>query len=316
MMSVVIPCYNESSVLEGTVATLHDILPGKCERYEIILVIERSPDDTLDIAKELERRYPCIIRVLENDRQYGKGYSVRKGISASKGDLVLVVDADLPVELRRYLPVMLILNDNNKTGAVYATAISDKSDPVKRGVARATISYLLFGARRWLMGQDISDSQLGCKLYRGDVVRSCVDYVTADGYLYDFYLTDLITASGFRIEECTVRIEKFSSKSSVNPWNLMQSVVAFARYMFSERKKIYGVYNQKVPLQLFRALHAVLLLIAAGLLLTGALTVKAVSAAEKAYQLNIIEKQSSDSSTVSFNQVWLYAVKKTHPNRN
>src|SRR5690606_23381519 len=69
---------------------------------EVIIVDDGSTDRTVEFAKELEREYPQI-RLIESERNEGKGKAVHKGLMAAKGDVVFILDADMtvpPEELR------------------------------------------------------------------------------------------------------------------------------------------------------------------------------------------------------------------------
>ena len=89
-ISIIIPCYNEVKTLN---LIIEKIINKRNLDKEIIIVDDFSDDGTRDIIKnELSEK---VTKILYNDKNYGKGYSVRKGISVSTGDIVLIQDADL-----------------------------------------------------------------------------------------------------------------------------------------------------------------------------------------------------------------------------
>ena len=96
--SVVIPAYNEQSVIRDSVTRVAKYLE-KLGDAELLVVDDGSRDQTREIVRELCGRFPCV-RLLQNDRNRGKGYSIRHGILESRGDYVLYTDADLvyPIE--------------------------------------------------------------------------------------------------------------------------------------------------------------------------------------------------------------------------
>ena len=99
-ISIVIPAYNEVDRIENSLIEINKYCKKKFKKYEIIVVDDGSNDDTVTIAK----RYGA--RVLKNELNMGKGYSVRKGILEAKYDLVLFTDSDLatPInELDKFL---------------------------------------------------------------------------------------------------------------------------------------------------------------------------------------------------------------------
>jgi len=100
-ITVVVPTYNERDNL----VTLADRLfasmdPGQCE---LLIVDDNSPDETAGAAKALADRYPvrCIVRSDER----GLATAVIAGMRAARGDMIVVMDADLshPPESIRHL---------------------------------------------------------------------------------------------------------------------------------------------------------------------------------------------------------------------
>lgn len=106
LLSLVVPCYNEMQSLPLFVkealrvtATIENV------DTEIILVDDGSKDETLNTMRQLKEEHSCI-RYLSFSRNFGKESAILAGLTASKGDWVAVMDADLqdPPEL---LPAML-----------------------------------------------------------------------------------------------------------------------------------------------------------------------------------------------------------------
>ena len=91
-MSVVVPAYNEEAGIGAPVATLHERLGELGRPYEIVVVDNASEDGT---ASALE---PLLdgdrVRLLRNDVNRGKGFSVRRGMLDARGELRLLCDAD------------------------------------------------------------------------------------------------------------------------------------------------------------------------------------------------------------------------------
>src|SRR3989304_1166892 len=97
-LSIIIPAYNEEKRIKKTLENILYYLSIRNYTWEIILVDDGSTDRTLDKAREVIRDERLII--IENPVNHGKGYSVKKGILASKGEIVLFSDTDLstPIE--------------------------------------------------------------------------------------------------------------------------------------------------------------------------------------------------------------------------
>jgi glycosyltransferase involved in cell wall biosynthesis len=246
-LSVVIPCYKEGISIKKTVETVTRILcsNGLDEKdFEVILVVEKSYSAAQSYALRLEQAYSHV-KVAYNDAQYGKGYTVKRGILMSGGDTVFVLDADLPVDLEKYYPLMDLLIQSPQTGAVYLTALGDKTSAKKRGTLRALTTFGLFTLRTIFLGVHITDTQFGCKLYRGDVIRKMMPFVNEPGFLYELLITDLISESGYDIEECSARIRKFSTESSVTLKAILHNSLTFLKYILFKRERVLAAAGLK-----------------------------------------------------------------------
>jgi glycosyltransferase involved in cell wall biosynthesis len=92
-VSVIIPCRNERGNIEAAV----ERLPRFAEDMEILFVEGHSSDGTLDECSRVRDHYADRdIKVLVQDGK-GKGDAVRKGFEAARGDVLMILDADLTV---------------------------------------------------------------------------------------------------------------------------------------------------------------------------------------------------------------------------
>ena len=83
-VSLVVPAYNEAHRLEASFHALREYLGGVGWSHEVVLVVERSTDGTLDLAKRLAEGQAAF-RILGNEDQRGKGHAVRCGMLAARG---------------------------------------------------------------------------------------------------------------------------------------------------------------------------------------------------------------------------------------
>lgn len=98
LLSVVVPCHNEGGHLEQFIATLKVACRKISPEFEIIIVNDGSKDNTSDVAKSLVQS--GNIRYLEFSRNFGKEAALMAGIDHTKGDAVVLIDADFqhPIE--------------------------------------------------------------------------------------------------------------------------------------------------------------------------------------------------------------------------
>src|SRR5438270_3319177 len=97
--SIVIPAYNEGARLGGTLDRVLGYIAAQHWDAEVIVVNDGSRDNTAEVVRSRARQN-CVLRLLENPGNHGKGYSVRNGILSGAGEILLFTDADLssPIE--------------------------------------------------------------------------------------------------------------------------------------------------------------------------------------------------------------------------
>ena len=124
LLSVIIPCYNESKCLKHNIEDI--VIPyfnNLNIDYEIILVNDGSSDNTKEIMKEIKG----VISVSYDDN-HGKGYAIRQGILASKGEYILFMDTDLSTDLSA---VHAVLDNINKYDFIIPIPGSRKIERLK-----------------------------------------------------------------------------------------------------------------------------------------------------------------------------------------
>lgn len=95
LLSLIVPCYNEEKALHPFMEELSRVVSQlKDIETEVIFVNDGSRDDTLSVIHELAKEHSWV-RFLSFSRNFGKESAILAGLSASKGDWVAVMDADL-----------------------------------------------------------------------------------------------------------------------------------------------------------------------------------------------------------------------------
>jgi len=91
LISVVVPTYNERDNIVELIRRVDNALKGI--DYEVVVVDDNSPDGTADVAEGLSKDYP--VRVVRRPGKLGLATAVLDGVRSSRGDYVVVMDADL-----------------------------------------------------------------------------------------------------------------------------------------------------------------------------------------------------------------------------
>lgn len=203
-LSIVIPAYNEEKRLPKTLSTICEYLKENDYDAEIIVVVEKSEDKTLEIVKEYERKY-AYIRHLENDIRYGKGYSVRKGVLSSQGEYILFTDSDLSTPIKEIEKMLPNLKDYD---CCCGQRIQVKKQPIYRllmGVLFRYISYCITGLK-------FKDTQCGFKIFTYKFGHLIFQQAKVDGFAFDVEMLMMAEKMGFKVKP--VEVEWFNDKES------------------------------------------------------------------------------------------------------
>jgi dolichyl-phosphate beta-glucosyltransferase len=215
MISIIIAAYNEEKRIIPSLLKVKEYLTALDMDYEIIVVDDGSTDYTSKVVKDLTPDIPHL-KVIRYETNMGKGYALRKGILASKGEVVLLTDADLstPVEeLSRLLP---LIYDNTCDIAIGSRALALSKIIKKQPWWRQSMGKLFNKIVKIVLLDDFSDTQCGFKMFSGDIARGLFKEARVNRFAYDVEILTLAKKKGYRISEVPIRWIN-SPESKVNP---------------------------------------------------------------------------------------------------
>ena len=202
-LSLIIPVYNEESRLAFTLNTVGAYLSALGKSYEIIVVDDGSSDDTKKVLREQIARTNNL-RIVSYEENCGKGYAVRQGVFASRGDYVMFSDVDLSAPIDE-LPKLLKAVENSYDVAIGSRAVKGSVITVHQPLYRELGGKGLNLVIRLLAVPGIHDTQCGFKLFRGDVAREIFAKCFLNGWSFDIEVLYLARRLGYSIAEIPVR---------------------------------------------------------------------------------------------------------------
>ena len=109
IVSVIIPCFNEFQTISKI---LDKVLENKNYNNEIIIIDDFSTDGSRELIEKISNEKK-VDRIILNEKNYGKGYSIRQGIKKATGDIILIQDADLEYDPNDYQKLLEPILKNN-----------------------------------------------------------------------------------------------------------------------------------------------------------------------------------------------------------
>lgn len=210
-ISIVVPAYNEEKRLGKSLKTLVDYCKENFDIYEIIVVDDGSKDKTSDVAAQFSRQN---VRILRNEPNRGKGYSVKRGILEARYNPVLFSDSDLATPIEEVEKMLPWLDKG------YAVVIASRNMKTSNLVVKQPF-YRQFLGRSFpllvnlLAVRGIKDTQCGFKLFNTEAAKRIVKYQTFERFAFDVELLFIARKMGHRIKEVGVTwIDQAGSKVS------------------------------------------------------------------------------------------------------
>jgi putative glycosyltransferase len=193
--------------------------------YEMVFVNDGSPDDSLAIALEIQRRDPHV-RVVDLSRNFGHHKAIMTGLAHARGERVFLIDCDLEED-----PAWLITFDEmlRTTGAdvVYGVQSQRKGDWLER-----LSGHLFFKVLDRMLEHQIPVNVVTVRLMTARYVRALLEHQERE-----LYLAGLLVATGF--DQRPVVVKKGSRPGTSYTLRRRISVLVNAITSFSNRPLVY-----------------------------------------------------------------------------
>lgn len=164
-LSIIIPCYNESSTILSLIEAVKD---SPIKNREIIIVDDGSKDGTQDILRNLQ---DPEARVIFHEYNQGKGAALRTGFSAATGEICIVQDADLEYDPQEF-PIVIQPILDGKADVVFGSRFqSGRPHRVVYFWHRVGNGFLTLMSN-FFTDLNISDMETCYKAFRREVIQA------------------------------------------------------------------------------------------------------------------------------------------------
>lgn len=200
-LEIVVPVFNEESVLEKSISRLAEYLSQEMpSTWQITIADNASTDNTAAIATRLATQLPNV--VYRRLQVKGRGFALRDAWGASTARVLAYLDVDLSTDLAALPPLVAPLLSGHSDVSI-GTRLGATSR-VSRGPKREFISRCYNFLLKRTMQVKFSDAQCGFKAIRAEVAKKLLPLVEDNGWFFDTELLIIAERSGLRIHEIPV----------------------------------------------------------------------------------------------------------------
>lgn len=205
-LSIIIPVFNEYAKVQEDVLAADRCLISEGMTGEIIIVDDGSTDKTSTAAEKAADDVQTICFIEPLGRHHGKGRAVRTGVLKSRGEFVLFADSGNCTPYSEVITGIEMIRSGQCRIAHGSRKLSDCRIKRPQSLYRKICSQLF----HWFLIHDIkrlgnlTDTQCGFKVYRGDVARELYAESIIDGFMFDIEIILLGLSKGYKIQEFPV----------------------------------------------------------------------------------------------------------------
>jgi glycosyltransferase involved in cell wall biosynthesis len=209
-LSVIIPCYNEANTVE---IIIDRIIKSYKENKQIIVIDDGSTDGSKEILKKII--FKKIDHLILNEKNYGKGFSIRKGIEVATGDVILIQDADLEYDPNDYYKLINPIK-NNYADVVYGSRFISSDEKRVLYYWHSLGNFFLTFLSNVLSNINLTDMEVCFKVFRTNILKNIKLYENRFGFEPE--VTAKIAKLNLRIFEVGIKYygRKYSEGKKVN----------------------------------------------------------------------------------------------------
>jgi dolichyl-phosphate beta-glucosyltransferase len=241
LISIVIPAYNEDARIGNALAEVVRCVRDRDWHAEILVVNAGSTDPTAAIVQDFAQRNPEV-RLLDNVKNRGKGFSVRHGVLHAVGEVVMFTDADLSAPMEEAERLFDALRQGADI-AIGSRWLERQRQTLKQPLYRQFFGRCFNAITRLVMGLPFADTQCGFKAFRRPVAQTIFQLQRIERWGFDPELLFIALKRGYKIKEVAVTWghDERSRLSYLKDGVKMLEEIAYIRW-----EAFAGAYDRKV----------------------------------------------------------------------
>lgn len=240
-LSVIIPVYNGENFIADTVRKVLDYLKKQDFTYEVIVVSDGSKDKSAEKIKE-EFNGNSLARLIDRKENRGKGYTVREGVLAAKGQIRLFTDDDNSTDITHFDLMMPLFKEG------YDIVIGSRDPKDAKGACQAVPQKWhkrLLGNMGNLFIQALAvpgiwDTQCGFKAFTKDAAENIFRHATVNRWAFDIEVLGIARLYKYKIGIIPVYwVNNFASRLKFSAYiEVLTETVKINRYISRLKKQM------------------------------------------------------------------------------
>ena len=199
-LSVIIPYFNEKNHIIDNLIEINNYFRNKFE-FEIIIIDDSGKNNfKKNFSKNLLTNFINNLTIIENKKNYGKGYSIKKGVKKSKGKIILFTDADLSTPIKEFEKLYSFYKHNYKIvigSRNQLNSIIKKEKTLLRKILGRLFNIYI----RVILNLNYKDTQCGFKLFDSLSMKKIIDKSFVERFCIDPEILYIASKTNLKIKE-------------------------------------------------------------------------------------------------------------------
>jgi glycosyltransferase involved in cell wall biosynthesis len=210
-LSIIIPCYNESTTLALIVEEVISV-SLKNTKKEIIIIDDGSKDNSPKIINDLQKKYPEIKPIFFKKNK-GKGAALKEGILLSSGSVIIIQDADREYDPRDFKKMLNIFREG-RADIVFGSRFSGGSPRRVVYLANTIVNKLMTRLSAILNGLYVTDIHTCYIMFDGDWLRKKAKILKSKRFGFNPEIVAIIAREKETLKICEVSISYYGRTKS------------------------------------------------------------------------------------------------------
>jgi dolichyl-phosphate beta-glucosyltransferase len=236
-LSVVVPAYGEEKRIAETLNAIDKYLKNQKYSYEIIVVNDGSKDDTGPVVEQMIRKIKNL-KLLDNRINHGKGYVVRQGMLAAKGQYRLFTDSDNSTPIEEAVKLLPYFNQG------YDVVIGSRDVKGAKLEPPQPLYRRFLGRGWWLLTSivvgtwGISDTQCGFKMMTAGAAIQTLPLCKIERFAFDPEILAIAGKKKLKIKEVGI-LWRNDPRSTVKATSMVKMFFDLLKIRLNIIKGIY-----------------------------------------------------------------------------